>query len=297
MLSSRPAYRVCMAAGRSQHPAELGANGLNGPVRVSLILFGVLALGGFGALYVLSNTTDRSFAWTIRPSVTAGFLGAGYLAGLAGVGYSLWCRVWRQIRLWLVGFFVFSTVTAVATALHLEQFHFGSGGLAEVAAWTWIAVYVALPPWTLALVIAVGKPGQGRREVDLPGWPFLLVVILWVQTAMLTAVGVGLFVAPASAEWLWPWELGPLSARAVAAWLLASATLAGLMASQRRPASVGVSAAAYMVLPLAFGVALPRFAGQLEWGRPAAPVFLVVLVAMVATGLAGVLQSRRHTRS
>jgi hypothetical protein len=281
----KSAYRARMVSTRQ-------APGLSIPVRASLIAFGVLALGGFGSLHVLAETTDRTFAWPIQPPATAAFLGAGYFAGLIGVLYSLWCAQWRQVRLWMIGFFVFSAVTAVATALHLAPFHFGAGGLAEVAAWAWIAVYIALPPWTLALVVGVGRHAE-EALASPPGWPALMVAGLWAQALVLLGAGVALFAAPGASGWLWPWDLTPLTARAVSAWLLASATLAVIMARQQGPAFVGTPAAAYLGLPLVFGLALPRFADQVDWGRPAAAVFVALSVVMVATRLLAVAQSLR----
>jgi hypothetical protein len=50
-------------------------------MRALLVAFSVLTALAVGALFVLSTATDRYFAWTIEPPLTAALLGAGYAAG------------------------------------------------------------------------------------------------------------------------------------------------------------------------------------------------------------------------
>ena len=50
-------------------------------MRALLMVFCALTALAVGALFVLSDNTAETFAWTIKPSITAAFLGAGYAAG------------------------------------------------------------------------------------------------------------------------------------------------------------------------------------------------------------------------
>jgi hypothetical protein len=57
--------------------SEEASRQLTTATRMLLVAFAVLSGLAFGQLYVLSGQTDRYFAWTIVPDVTAAFLGAG----------------------------------------------------------------------------------------------------------------------------------------------------------------------------------------------------------------------------
>jgi hypothetical protein len=46
-------------------------------MRALLAVFSVLTALGVVALFVLATATDRFFAWTIEPPLTAALLGAG----------------------------------------------------------------------------------------------------------------------------------------------------------------------------------------------------------------------------
>jgi hypothetical protein len=117
---------------------------------------------------------------------------------------------------------------------------------------------------------------------------------LWVQVAVLAGLGVTLFVAPATAEVLWPWELTALTSRTIAAWLLTAAVAAYLLVREHTPADLEIPAAIYTALPVLLGLALPRFRDQVAWDQAAAPGLVVLLVLMTATGLIGLGLARRE---
>src|SRR5688500_10837759 len=75
-------------------------------------------------LFVLTEETDRYFAWTIGVPMTAAFLGAGYWA--AGVLEFLIAseRIWANARPGAPAVWIFTTLTLIATLLHLDIFRF-----------------------------------------------------------------------------------------------------------------------------------------------------------------------------
>src|SRR5918911_2356395 len=116
------------------------------PMRALLVVFGVLTLLAVAALFVRPETTHRYFAWTIKPPLTAAFLGAAYLAGCTLVLLSLRAVAWAHARAGVVTILVFTVLTLVATLVHLDRFLLQVGGLpARAAAWFWLAVYVSVP--------------------------------------------------------------------------------------------------------------------------------------------------------
>ena len=96
-----------------------------------------------------------------------------------------------------------------------------------------------------------------------------------------------LFAAPATAASLWPWPLTPLTARVVAAWLVAFglATALAAVAGDLRP--LRTAAIAYTVFGLLVTLAVLRYPGTVAWGRPSAWAFVVLTAAVVATGAVG----------
>jgi hypothetical protein len=88
-----------------------------------------------------------------------------------------------------------------------------------------------------------------------------LAATLLVQGLLLLAVGSALFVVPAVATALWPWPLTPLTARVVAAWLLAFGLCAILAWRSRDLARLDVAAWAYGLLALLEVVVIIRFTG------------------------------------
>jgi hypothetical protein len=139
-------------------------------MRVVLVIFLALAGLAFILLYLRSGHTAREFAWTIKPEITAAFLGAGYGAGCVLVAASLRRRPWAEVRVGIAIVLVFSTMILVATLLHLERFHFGaaSGGIARLAAWVSWPCTCSYPPSAPGCSCeSNGWPGPRRRAA----WP------------------------------------------------------------------------------------------------------------------------------
>lgn len=91
-----------------------------------LIVAGVLvALAGV-QLFVFPERTDRYFAWTIEPPLTATFLGASYWASVVFQFGAARSRVWANARIAVPTVFVFTTATLIVTLVHLDRFHLGT---------------------------------------------------------------------------------------------------------------------------------------------------------------------------
>jgi hypothetical protein len=264
--------------------------------KVLLCVFVALTALATNQLYVLTEHTDEWFAWTIRPPLTAAFLGGGYGAGFLMVALALRTHAWAHARVPVVTVLVFSTLTLIATLLHRDRFHFeADGGIARFAAWFWLAVYLLVP---VALVLLAAHqqrmPGSDpERRQPLPVW---LAAILVPQGAVMLVVGVVLFVDPARSATLWPWTLTPLTARVVAAWLIAFGIASLLVLVERDLERLEISAVAYTLFGLLELLALARYEDSVRWGSAAATVYLVLLVTVVPTGAAGLWTSVRGRR-
>src|SRR5439155_6887105 len=127
--------------------------------RLLYVAAALVALAGF-QLFVLTDHTDRYFSWTIKPGLTAAFLGAGYTASFFFEFLSARRRTWADARHSVPTVLVFTVLTEVATLLHLDKFHFGETFVwAGAAAWVWIAIYTLVPLTMIGLI-----PGQLRAR-------------------------------------------------------------------------------------------------------------------------------------
>jgi hypothetical protein len=253
--------------------------------RVLLLLFSALTLLAFVALFVLTAATDRYFAWTIRPRITAAFLGAAYAAGCALELLSLRTRSWSSLRGPYLAILLFSSVSLAATLLHLDRFHFAAPQpVARFAAWFWLAVYVVVP--VLMLVVwLLQQRTRDEEQVERVPAPPVLMAVLGVQSLLLLALGVLLFVAPGLAGVLWPWTLTPLTARIVAAWLLGLGLALALAIRYGDLAGLRTAIWSYAVLGVLELVVLLRYPDDVRWGSVAAWAYLAFLVS--ALGCAG----------
>jgi len=260
-------------------------------MRALLGVFSVLTALAVGALYVLAEHTEDYFAWTIQPPLTAALLGAGYAAGFVLVVLSLRDPVWAHSRVAVLTILVFVVLTTIATLIHVDRFHFAdefadSGFLAKAAAWFWLGVYVVVPVLMLALIL----PQERSRGIDPPPRhpiPMWLRIALALEAVVLGATGAALFAVPATSERLWPWTLTPLTARVVAAWLLAFGLATALAAFSGDLRRLRTAAIAYTLFGLLVLGAVLRFAATLDWNDPPTITVTLMTVGVVLTGAAG----------
>ena len=248
--------------------------------------FAALAFGAFVLLFVLSQETEDWFSWTIQPPLTAAFLGASYLAALVLFVWTARYGDWRSAQATLVPVSVIAVLLLVATIIHEDRFH------DDLFGWFWKAAYLLAP---IAIAVAVARQlrraGQdGRARAPLPG---LLRVALAIQGITMLVVGIYLFVDPGSADSLWPWDLTPLTARAIGAFV------AGFGASALHAVFVNDlhsfegAALAYGVLGAFQLIALAIHAGDLTGDDGDTLLYVIFLVSVAAAGFGGWRSARQ----
>jgi hypothetical protein len=210
-------------------------------------------------LFVLSEHTDRYFAWTIDVPLTAAFLGAGYWASVALEWLAAREASWARARIAVPAVFVSTTLTLVATLVHLDLLHLGGENslMTRTVTWAWLAIYIFVP---LAMLVLIARqlrpPGEDlSRGLPLSYW---MRTVLSVQAAVFLGLGVALFIDPERSASLWPWALTPLTSRAVAAWLLGIAVAAGQTVWENDAHRVRVAFISYVALGVLQLVALVR---------------------------------------
>lgn len=275
-----------------QMPAERASAGPFRPVagawRSLIGPFLALTLLSTLTLYVGATETDRFFAWTVQPAMSAAFLGGGYAAGFLLIVLTARQHIWAHARIAFLTVLLFVWLTAIATFLHLDRFHLtDEPGLAWFSAWLWLAVYMAVPIWmTVAAVAQLRVPGNDP-PISHP-LPLAVRVVLVGQGAVMVGAGVTLMVAPAWVTEWWPWAVAPLAARASGAWLIAlgfAALLAAVVDHDfMRLRAASWTYAAFAVLQVG---ALVRFADEVRWELAATWAWIALLASFAALGIYG----------
>lgn len=189
--------------------------------RVVLRASAGLAVIAGALLFIGAEETDDWFSWTIQPPLTAAFLGGVYWAAAVLFWQTSRLSGWPALRAAAVAEAVAATGLLVATLIHLDKFH------DDLFGYFWITVYAIAAPAIAVLTIALWRRGEGR---DAAGRPLSagLRLAAGAQAGVLAVYGALLFAAPATFDALWPWELTPLTARAVASFLLGIAAALAL---------------------------------------------------------------------
>jgi len=250
-----------------------------------MIAGGLVFLAGL-QLFVFPERTDEFFAWTIDVPLTAAFLGAGYWASVAFEWLAARERLWANARIAVPSVFVFTSLTLVATLIHLDLFHLDSSLdlTTRAVTWVWIAIYTSVPVFMVVLFVKQMRMpgGDPPRSMLLPR---TIALVLLIHAILLPAIGAYLFVAPDGAASLWPWALTPLTGRAVGAWVLSLGIAAAQALWENELRRVRVAAAGYTAIGVLQGVALARFPDTVAWSEPQTTVYLGVLASMIAVGV------------
>lgn len=245
-------------------------------------------------LFVLSERTETYFAWTIAVPLTAAFMGAGYWAAMI-VGYMSYSQpTTTAARLLGLTAIAATGVLGAATFLHLDRFHLNSPAfLTRFVTWVWIIVYVVTPFIFLWLWLSYGRSTDASVGAEpFPGWVRAGYLF---QAALTLTAGVLLFLAPGSLIPPWPWELTPLTARALSAWLLAYGLACVAVNRENNITSTAgtrLSLLAFCVLQM---VVLARYFSSFDLAKPLAWIYLLFLlvgIAVSAPALQSVLSRR-----
>src|SRR4051794_16705447 len=137
-------------------------------MRIMLYIAGGLVFAAGFQLFVLTEMTDRYFAWTVRPPLTAAVLGAAYWSSCVLEFVAARERTWARARAAVPAVLVFTALTFLVTLIHRDRFHLGapSGPLTIFATWVWIAIYAIVPlAMAVLLVVQFRTPGGDEARV------------------------------------------------------------------------------------------------------------------------------------
>jgi hypothetical protein len=286
---SRPIHYT--AARSTADPGRADAVAAGGPLlrvtRLGVLVLLVLALVNGLFLYLVPGRAEVDYAWPIAPPINAAMIGAGYLAGVVATGLVvLYAHSWRSLRVLPLALAVLSATSLAATLIHRDRFFWD-----YAPTWVWTAIYATVPLFVLGFWV-VQERASGPAPAADPRLDRLRARSA-VLGAVLTSIGVALFVAPTAMADVWPWPLTPLLARVGAAWYLLAATVLLVSARTLRRchevpiayATLGTWSVLLLVLPAVYSEDLADRPGSLvAW-----MVVQVALLALAASALARTL--------
>jgi uncharacterized membrane protein SirB2 len=161
-----------------------------------------------------------------------------------------------------------------------------------VAAYLWLAIYIAVPIAMLILLIYQIRL-QGltpKRKATLTIWMRLLLA---TQGTIMLVTGIILFISPATASIFWPWALTPLTSRAIGAWLIGIGVIALHMTWENDHQRNRIAYISYGTLGILQAASLVRYSGEVNWSTASSWIYLLLVISIILTGLYGWKASRQ----
>ena len=140
-----------------------------------------------------------------------------------------------------------------------------------------------------------------RPGVDPPGERALPAWYRWglgANSLIALGFGVALFLAPGAAGSVWPWALTPLTARAIAAWLVGLGLVLAQAGWENAWERIRVATGSYAVLGVLQFAALARYphAKGIDWGAARIWLYVALVANVVGMGAYGWVASRSERR-
>ena len=246
-------------------------------MRAFLYLATVLTFAAGLQATVLAEHSATFFAWDIQPPMGAVFIGASFWSACVLLAWSARQRDWARARITVPSVAVVSLLLLAATLAHLDQF----GSLLGIA---WIEVYALTPPLAIAFtVIQLAAPGRDPERLER--LPAGLRGVLGLQTLIMAAAGLALWIPPNDTAW-WPWLVGPMTAKALGTWLLGIATVGSYLVLRDDRDDLPGAMLSYVALGALLLLGALRFSGGFTGPGPTA-VYLVLAASALAVGLTG----------
>jgi hypothetical protein len=243
--------------------------------------FAVEVLFGLGAILTIAlhpEATATNFAWNVQPVVMAAVLGAYYVSSALLFLLPLFARRWEMIRVMILPAAAFSAAELAATLLHLSKFSLGTAPFIF-----WFISYLLPPPNFIGFYV-----WQERRARRLGAVPPADALPRDVRSALLhwggllTALAVFFFGVPQALIAIAPWTLTPLTARALAGWLLAAGLLMLSMARENDRTGVMFGVPMLLLMFPAVTIQIARFSSEVNFANAALFVgYGITLIAFV----------------
>jgi hypothetical protein len=266
------------------HPEPYTASQKNDRIltgtRLITASFAVVSLLVFLILYGLPGNTDVLFAWTIRPDMTAMFIGAAYFSGFYIFGRATFAAKWHYVHIGYLPLTAFVTFMAIATYLHLDRFHQG-----HPVFMIWLFLYTVLP-----VVVPLVWLRNRRFDPILAETNELLIAksaqwIAGVLGGLVLILAFIFLIWPDVMIGVWFWKLTPLTARVVGACFAFSAGILLYRLFERRWSALRFTQQSQIGWSGLILLATFRAWGDFDNTRPLVWLFLALVISLLLTSL------------
>ena len=168
-------------------------------------------------LYFFPDKTGELFAWTIRPTMSALIMGAGYGAGAYYFARVFLSPRWHRVGVYFPAIATFTSVLGIATILYWDKFDGPS-----ISFYAWVLLYWSTPFLLPVLWLRNRRTDPGTPDLHDVAVPRPVRVATGFAGAGLLIVAAVLILLPTVAIDVWPWALGEAERAAVAAVMAAS---------------------------------------------------------------------------
>lgn len=220
-------------------------------------------------LYIWPNDTGDSFAWPIKPPMSAMLLATAYIGGIYYFMRVVLASRWHTIKVGILAVAAFASVMGLATIVHWDRFSHG-----HLAFFLWAGLYFTTP----FLVFAVWLRNR-NTDPRLPEAGDVILsrsvrLVIGVVGGLSCAVSLLLFLQPNVVIAIWPWTLTPLTARVISA-MSALLGIAGLgIASDIRWSTARIILEAQALSILLILIAVLRARNDFDWASWASWLFV-----------------------
>ncbi len=179
---------------------------------VALIVIPFL-LAASAILYFAGQDMGRRFAWDIQPSLTAFYVGSGYLGGAYLFARVVFGHRWHRVAAGFLPVAAFTIMMLVATLVHLDRFD-----PAHLPFQVWLGIYIVTPLLVAWAWIRNRRTDPGTAETDDISVPPAVRQVFAIAGGLVLVAAIVFLIWPNLAIDIWPWTLSPLTARVLAGW-------------------------------------------------------------------------------
>lgn len=175
----------------------------------------IILAASFVVWLIFFPNSGENFAWPVTPSMTAVFIGAGFIVRTY-IGYFLWReKHWYRLRWQRWGNYAFLAFILLATLWHVDEMNWESN---IIVAHIWVLAYIA-EPLILPLLEPRGPASEEPYPIEERRGPVMMGLKRTVAFGLVVSVTMGglMVMNPAFIDTRWPWELDPFNARIMAA--------------------------------------------------------------------------------
>jgi len=241
------------------------------------VLFGVAAVLTIG---LAPADTKTNFAWPIQPVVMAAVLGGFYITSAPLFLLPLFAKRWEMIRVMILPAALFSSLQLVATFLHWDKFSVGT-----VPFYVWFASYLLPPPIFVSAYLWHQRQAASRPATSNDPLPVWLSWLLVICGSGLTIGAMLVFIFPGLLIPIFPWQLTPLTARSLCAWLIAVGAIMLAMSRENDRTRTRLATPMLMLLLPVLLLQMLRYADEVNWSNPVVWLSLILFAIIGFCGL------------